>query len=181
MSKEQKDLRRLSIFLSLLLRHKPEEVGLVLDPGGWACVDDLVEKVAGLNRGKLEQIVAQDDKKRYSFSPDGLRIRAVQGHSIPVDLGLSPMVPPERLYHGTARRFLITIWLQGLVKQSRQFVHLSDNAETARVVGERHGDAVVIEVDAKAMHDDGFCFYRSENGVWLADAVPMEYLIGAKW
>jgi putative RNA 2'-phosphotransferase len=181
MSKEQKDLRRLSIFLSLLLRHKPEEVGLVLDPGGWACVDDLVKKVAGLTRAKLQQIVAQDDKQRYSFNPDGKRIRAVQGHSIPVDLGLSPVEPPEHLYHGTARRFLITIWLQGIVKQSRQFVHLSDNADTALTVGQRHGDAVVIEVDAKAMHDDGFCFYLSENGVWLTDVVPMEYLIGAKW
>jgi putative RNA 2'-phosphotransferase len=180
MSKIDKDLRRLSIFLSLLLRHKPEEVGLELDPGGWARVDDLVEKVAGLNLGKLEQIVAEDDKQRYSFSPDGKRIRAVQGHSIPVDLGLSPVVPPERLYHGTARRFLITIWLQGLVKQSRQFVHLSDNAETARTVGQRHGDAVVLEVAAKNMHNFGYCFYLSENGVWLTDTVPMQFLMETK-
>jgi putative RNA 2'-phosphotransferase len=179
-SKEQKDLRRLSIFLSLLLRHKPEEVGLQLDPGGWATVDDLVKKVAGLTRSKLQQIVAEDDKKRYSFSPDGKRIRAVQGHSIPVDLGLSPVVPPEHLYHGTARRFLITIWLQGLVKQSRQFVHLSDNAETAQTVGQRHGDAVVLEVAAKNMHNFGYCFYLAENGVWLTDTVPMQFLTEVK-
>lgn len=180
MSKADKDLRRLSVFLSLLLRHKPEEVGLELDPGGWAVVDDLVKKVSGLNRSKLQQIVAEDTKQRYSFSPDGKRVRAVQGHSIPVDLGLSPVAPPEILYHGTARRFLITIWLQGLLKQTRQFVHLSADSDTAQVVGARHGDSVVIEVAARAMHNFGYCFYLAENGVWLTDGVPMQFLTEMK-
>lgn len=174
------DLVRLSKFLSLVLRHEPERIGIVLDPQGWVAVDDLLAAAARagkpVSREQLEQVVATNDKKRFAFSPDGARIRASQGHSVEIDLGLPPVIPPERLFHGTATRFLDAIRAEGLRPQSRQHVHLSPDEETAVKVGQRHGKPAVLTVLAGAMHRDGHVFYRSENGVWLTLAVPPGYL-----
>jgi putative RNA 2'-phosphotransferase len=173
-------LVKISRFLSMVLRHKPQVVGPTLDAGGWAAVDDLI---SGAQRARvpltpelLKQIVAQDDKQRYAFSADGLRIRASQGHSIPVDLGLEPVPPPDRLYHGTARRFLDSIRQHGLIAKGRQYVHLSADEVTAIKVGRRHGEPIVLVVNAGQMRQAGLKFYRSANGVWLTDRVPVEYL-----
>lgn len=173
--------KRISKFLSLVLRHQPDVIGLKLDEQGWARVDELIERVnhSGevLTREELDIIVAENDKKRFIFSDDGLRIRANQGHSIAVDLQLKEAVPPEWLYHGTAVRFLDSIREQGLVKGQRQQVHLSADAHTAKNVGSRHGKPVVLTVKAGDMHRDGLLFYQSENGVWLMDHVPPVYLL----
>ena len=173
-------LVRLSKFLSLVLRHEPEKIGIILDSNGWVAVEDLLAAAARagtpVSREELDQVVVTNDKKRFAFSPDGSRIRASQGHSVEIDLGLAPVVPPERLYHGTATRFVDSIRAEGLRSQSRQHVHLSPDEETAVKVGQRHGKPVVLVVRAGAMHQDGHVFYRSENGVWLTEAVPPGYL-----
>ena len=174
------DLVRLSKFLSLVLRHEPERIGISLDPQGWVAVDDLLAAAARagkpITREQLDSVVATNDKKRFAFSPDGSHIRASQGHSIEIDLGLPPVVPPERLFHGTATRFLDAIRAEGLRSQSRQHVHLSPDEETAVKVGQRHGKPVVLVVLAGAMHREGHLFYRSDNGVWLTETVPAGYL-----
>jgi putative RNA 2'-phosphotransferase len=171
---------QLSKFLSLVLRHKPDAIGLALDSQGWAGIDELIEKAnaAGtkFDRGALMRVVETSDKKRFSISPDGLCIRAAQGHSVSVELGLSPRQPPPVLYHGTATRFVRSILLQGLTPQARQHVHLSSDEATALRVGERHGKAYIFRVDALAMQAKGFKFYLSDNGVWLTDQVPPEFL-----
>jgi putative RNA 2'-phosphotransferase len=173
-------LVKISRFISMVLRHKPQTIGLTLDASGWASVDELI---SGAQRARvpltldlLRQLVAEDDKQRYTFSEDGLRIRASQGHSIKVDLELEPIAPPDRLYHGTARRFLDSIQQQGLIAKGRQYVHLSADEATAIKVGRRHGEPIVLVVKADRMQHDGFRFYRSANGVWLSDRVPVEYL-----
>lgn len=174
------DLVRLSKFLSLVLRHEPERIGITLDSNGWVAVEELLAAAARagnpIPRERLEEVVATNDKKRFAFSPDGSLIRASQGHSVEVDLGLPPAVPPERLFHGTATRFVDSIRAEGLCSQSRQHVHLSPDEETAVKVGQRHGKPVVLFVKTGAMHRDGHVFYRSENGVWLTAAVPPGYL-----
>ena len=171
---------RTSRFLSLVLRHKPEEAGLTLDGEGWCSVTDLLKGCAShghkISREELDEVVAENDKKRFQFSDDGKRIRASQGHSIEVDLKYEPTLPPEYLFHGTATRFLDSIKQQGLIKGSRQHVHLSANLQTAFKVGERHGKPVVLTVLAGDMHRNGIPFYFTPNGVWLVDAVPPEYL-----
>ncbi len=176
----QTSLVNISKFLSFVLRHQPESVGLTPDVGGWVAVDDVLaaaqKKGFPLDRALLETIVAQNDKQRFAFSDDGLRIRASQGHSFPVDLGLAPLTPPELLFHGTATRFLEPIREQGLRPGSRQQVHLSSDEVTATAVGQRHGKPMVLTVLAGRMAQDGFLFYRSANGVWLTDAVPAAYL-----
>jgi putative RNA 2'-phosphotransferase len=172
---------RISKFLSLVLRHRPEKIGLQLDASGWADVDDLLQKAnrAGvrLDRELLEYVVATNDKKRFSFSQDGTRIRANQGHSIPVDLGLSPVSPPPELYHGTVERFLERIRSEGLLAQNRNYVHLSKDRETAEKVGQRRGKPVILIIPAGRMHGEGYKFFLSENGVWLTAKVPAEYII----
>lgn len=179
MSLIEDDLK-VSKFLSYVLRHKPEEVGISLDSNGWVSVDELLSKAAltgrSISREQLERIVANNDKKRFAFSEDGIRIRASQGHSIDVELGYSPAIPPEVLYHGTADRFLDSIKNSGLQKQSRQHVHLSATTETASAVGRRHGRLVVLTVRAAEMHRDGIEFYLSANNVWLTEAVPCKYI-----
>jgi putative RNA 2'-phosphotransferase len=174
------DLVKISKFLSYVLRHEPGAIGLALDANGWADVDELIAKAhaAGtpLDRDGIAAAVATNDKQRFALSPDGARIRANQGHSIDVDLALSPQTPPDVLYHGTATRFLDSIRAQGLVAGQRQHVHLSADRDTATRVGARHGTPVVLAVDARAMHAAGLAFVRSDNGVWLADAVPVQYL-----
>ncbi|WP_421704899.1 RNA 2'-phosphotransferase [Aliiroseovarius sp.] len=173
----RKDLVPLSKFLSLLLRHKPEEIGLELDAEGWARINDILDKSRDpITREQIDEIVATNPKQRIAVSDDGTRIRARQGHSRQVDLGLAPIAPPERLYHGTARKNIGSIQTQGLVRGSRQHVHLSGDTDTARTVGGRHGKPVVLTVDAARMAAEGHVFYRSENGVWLSDHVPAEFL-----
>jgi putative RNA 2'-phosphotransferase len=175
-----KILTRVSRKLSLVLRHKPEAIDLRLDPSGWAEVDHLLKQLSRngiqISREELQYVVDNNDKKRFRFSDDGRRIRANQGHSIDVSLGLKPIAPPEVLYHGTAWRFVESIFLTGLEKRSRQHVHLSDNLETATQVGSRHGRPVVFHVQAAAMAAAGHVFYRSDNGVWLTEAVPTTFL-----
>lgn len=174
-------MKQASKFLSYVLRHEPEAVGLRLDDQGWGSIEDLVtltqDREVPLSRELIEAVVATNDKQRFSISPDGLRIRANQGHSFTVDLGLQPVRPPETLFHGTATRFLESIRSAGLQPQERQHVHLSPDAETATRVGQRHGKPVVLQVRAAALFDAGTSFYLSENGVWLTPAVPLEYLI----
>jgi len=169
-------LKSTSKFLSLILRHKPQIVGLELDEHGWADVEELISRVKGLNLAKLEQIVAQDEKQRYSFSADKKLIRANQGHSIPIDLELAELEPPEILYHGTAESFSSSIIAQGLLKMSRLYVHLSSDVETAEKVGRRHGKPKIFLVESHKMFRDGYKFYRSVNGVWLTEHVPAKYL-----
>jgi putative RNA 2'-phosphotransferase len=172
---------QLSKFLSYVLGHKPDAIGLTLDSQGWASIDELIRKAnaAGTNFDQIAllQVVETSDKKRFSISPDGLSIRAAQGHSVSVELGLSPRQPPPVLYHGTATRFVESILVQGLKPQARQHVHLSLDEATAQRVGERHGKAYIFRVDALAMRARGFIFYLSDNGVWLTDQVPPEFLM----
>jgi putative RNA 2'-phosphotransferase len=171
---------QLSKFLSFVLRHKPDAIGLVLDAEGWAGIDDLIAKADAsgtrFGRDELLNVVATSDKKRFSLSPDGQRIRAAQGHSVSVELGLAPREPPLVLYHGTATRFVEAILAEGLKPQSRQQVHLSLDEVTAHRVGQRHGKPVILKVDAARMHAQGFKFYVADNGVWLTDEVPPEFL-----
>lgn len=175
-----KNLKRASKFMSLLLRHKPETVGLLLDEEGWTSVADLIEKTSSsdtpLTADLIEQVVVTNDKQRFKFSEDRQYIRANQGHSLDVNLKLEPRDPPDTLFHGTAKRFLQSILGEGLLKRSRQHVHLSLNVETALNVGTRHGSPVILEVDTLRMKKDGYKFYLSDNGVWLTDRVPSEYL-----
>ena len=176
-----KSLIKLSKFLSLILRHRPQRIGITLDGAGWANVEELIVAAnkAGvvLTKEKLELIVENDKKERYALSSDGKFIRANQGHSIEVDLGLEAMTPPEILYHGTAERFLAGIHQNGLQRKGRQYVHVSSDKETALTVGQRHGEPVVLSIQAKEMQADGYKFYLSENGVWLTKEVPVAYLV----
>ena len=170
---------RISKFLSYVLRHRPQAVGLALDAQGWASIDELIEKARpqmALNRELIEQVVSTNDKQRFALSEDGTRIRANQGHSLDVDIGLEPRVPPALLYHGTATRFMDSINRDGLVSGRRQHVHLSLDAETAHAVGRRHGKPVILQIDAKAMHEQGMLFYVSANGVWLTEHVPTRFI-----
>lgn len=176
---DTKNDKKTSKFLSLVLRHKPEEIGLALDDNGWAKVDELLKKAKGHHTFSLEdlqRVVADNDKQRFAFSEDGKRIRANQGHSVEVALKLEAATPPCVLYHGTATRFVDSIMKEGLKPMQRHAVHLSELVHTAVAVGSRHGKVVLLWVDAKAMVADGFSFSRSANGVWLTDAVPPEYL-----
>jgi putative RNA 2'-phosphotransferase len=171
---------QLSKFLSFVLRHKPDAIGLALDPQGWASIDELIESsnAAGtqFDHDDLQQVVETSDKKRFSISADGLRIRAAQGHSVTVELGLSPQEPPSVLYHGTATRFVESILSAGLKPQARQQVHLSADEATAHRVGQRHGKPVIFKIEALRMHAKGFKFFLADNGVWLTDQIPPEFL-----
>ena len=166
--------------MSLVLRHKPETIGLTLDENGWADVSELIEKLnangAEADIILIKEVVATNDKKRFAFNEDQTRIRASQGHSIAVELGLKEMTPPDYLYHGTAERFLENILATGLQKQSRQHVHLSATIETAIAVGVRHGKPVVLLIKAKEMQEKGYLFYLSENNVWLTGQVPVAFI-----
>lgn len=172
--------KQTSKFLSLVLRHAPERIGIVLDEQGWTSVDILIAKAnaAGviLDRATLNEIVATSDKQRFTLSDDGTRIRAAQGHSVDVDLDLQPAVPPAVLFHGTARANVDVILAEGLRPGRRQHVHLSPDTDTARRVGMRHGSPVIFEVDTARMHADGLVFWQADNGVWLTDVVAPAYL-----
>lgn len=171
------NLTNISKYISLILRHKPEEIGITLDEHGWANVEELIAGLS-IDMPTLEQIVATDDKQRYSFNEDKTLIRANQGHSIPVDVELEEKEPPEYLWHGTATKYLDGIFNEGLIPKSRLYVHLSADTDTAIAVGSRHGKAVLFRVDAAKMHEDGYKFYLSKNGVWLTKHVPRIYLSG---
>lgn len=171
--------KRTSKFISLILRHKPEQIGITLDEHGWANVDELIEGIRQtqpFDREMLEEIVATDEKQRYSFNEDGTLIRANQGHSIPVDVELENKEPPEILFHGTDEKYVSSIEKQGLIPKSRLYVHLSKDEETAKKVGSRHGKPIIYTVKSGQMHRDGVPFFLSANGVWLVKQVPVEYL-----
>ena len=173
------DLKSTSKFISLILRHKPEVIGITLDEHGWANVDELIRGIAkdrSFDMDMLEEIVRTDEKQRYSFNEDKTLIRANQGHSIPVDVELEQKAPPEILYHGTGEKYAASIDAQGLIPKSRLYVHLSSDAETAKKVGSRHGRPVIYTVASGQMAADGYAFYLSVNGVWLTKEVPAKYL-----
>ncbi len=169
----------MSKFISLILRHHPEAAYIELDEHGWAEVDKLIEGIRRtgkrINRELLEEIVRTDNKQRYSFNEDKTYIRANQGHSVPVDVGLKEQEPPVFLYHGTAAGFLASIEREGLKPMGRLYVHLSKDVETAVNVGKRHGKPVVLKIHSGDMYRDGQAFYLSENGVWLTKKVVPEY------
>lgn len=175
-------INRLSKVFSLVLRHDPAHVGLTLDANGWVDVDVLLRQMTKhgyvFTRAELQTVVDTSDKKRFALSEDGQRIRANQGHSVQVDLQLTPVEPPAKLFHGTVGRFLGSIREQGLLKGERHHVHLSPDLETATRVGERRGHPILLTVDAKRMYDQGHLFYQSANGVWLTDHVPAEFIEG---
>lgn len=173
------NLTNTSKYLSLVLRHKPEAAGITLDEHGWADVTELIrgiQKSRHFNLEMLEEIVRTDQKQRYSFNDDHSLIRANQGHSIPVDVELPVVEPPEILWHGTGLKYTESIDRTGLIPKSRLYVHLSADMETAGKVGSRHGKPVVYKVYSGRMASDGYVFYRSVNGVWLTERVPVPYL-----
>ena len=174
------DLISISRYMSLILRHKPQVIGITLDEHGWASVDDLINGIAknnpGFNVEILKEIVETDNKQRYSFNSDMTLIRANQGHSIQVDVELEEKEPPEYLYHGTGEKYVSSIDKIGLIPKSRLYVHLSKDVDTAESVGRRHGKEVVYQVNTGRMYRDGHKFYLSANGVWLTKEVPVEYL-----
>ncbi len=173
-------LVKISRYLSRHLRHAPERIGIQLAPGGWVPISELIDACQKNNflvqLAELKEVVAQNDKQRFSFDETATLIRANQGHSVEVDLQLEPAVPPDILYHGTGSGAVDSILKQGISKMSRHHVHLSADIQTARQVGARHGIPAVFIVDAAAMQCDDYTFYCSENKVWLVDFVPPDYL-----
>ena len=174
--KSDKQLKNTSKFISLILRHQPDAIGITLDEHGWADVQELIDGINGsdghtLDMEILEEIVQTDEKQRYSFNEDHTLIRANQGHSIPVDVELEEKTPPDILWHGTGEKDA-----QGLIPKSRLYVHLSSDRETAKKVGSRHGRPVIYEIDCRQMAADGYRFFESTNHVWLTKEVPVRYL-----
>jgi putative RNA 2'-phosphotransferase len=171
---------KISKFLSRVLRHKPETIDLSLDKAGWVAVSELLgaceQNGFPISRQELGAVVADNDKQRFSFSEDGLRIRANQGHSVEVELGYQPLEPPELLYHGTIERFLASIKEKGLLKGRRHHVHLSPDVATAIKVGARRGKPAILMIKSGQMYRDGYVFYQSANGVWLTEHVPAAYI-----
>ena len=170
-----------SRFISMILRHKPETIGITLDEHGWADVQELIEGINhsgghSLDMELLEEIVRTDEKQRYSFNEDHTLIRANQGHSIPVDVELEKRTPPDILWHGTGEKYVDSIDEQGLIPKSRLYVHLSTDRETAKKVGSRHGRPVIYEIDCRQMAEDGYAFFESANHIWLTKEVPVKYL-----
>lgn len=171
------NITQISKYLSLILRHQPQSIGLVLDPNGWANVDDLLAKSKlQISFQQLLEVVATNDKQRFILNEDKTKIRANQGHSVKIDLDLKPQTPPSILYHGTVDKFLSSIQTQGLQKMNRNHVHLSKDISTAQKVGSRRGLPIILKINPEAMIHDGFLFYCSENGVWLTDSVPAKYI-----
>ena len=178
MSKQHAEISK---FLSFVLRHQPDAIGITLDLEGWTDIAALIAAAAKdskqLDRDLIQAVVTTSDKKRFAISEDGLRIRAVQGHSTKsVDINFVEKVPPEFLYHGTATRFMDSIRKDGLLPCSRQYVHLSQDEQTATTVGQRHGNPVVLKIKALLMHEQGFKFYQAENGVWLTPNIPVAFI-----
>lgn len=167
----EKQLKHISKLMSLVLRHRPETIGLQLDENGWANVNELIEKINAkgikADREIINTVVANNDKKRFAFNDDQTKIRASQGHSLPVELDLEEKTPPAILYHGTTTAYLDSILQTGIQKQNRQHVHLSETIETAKAVGSRHGKPVILTINAEAMQHAGYKFYLSANHIWL--------------
>ena len=179
--KSDRRMRNTSKFISLILRHNPQVIGISLDEHGWADVKELIDGINrteghSLNMDTLDEIVRTDEKQRYSFNEDHSLIRANQGHSIPVDVELEEKIPPDILWHGTGQKYVSSIDVQGLIPKSRLYVHLSSDMETARKVGSRHGRPVIYQVECRKMTEDGYRFFLSANRVWLTKEVPVEYL-----
>ncbi len=174
------DIKRISKFLSLVLRHNPGKIGIDMDVNGWVEVNDLIEKCAAkhvrFNKEELEEVVATNDKKRFSFNEDGTKLRANQGHSLAfIEMDFEVVEPPQFLYHGTVGKFMEAIQESGLQKMNRQHVHLSKDKETAIKVAKRRGKPVILTIQSGKMHQDGFDFHCSANGVWLTNEVPPKY------
>jgi len=171
---------KISKFLSLVLRHKPETIQIQLDENGWVSVSELIEQLNNngekINFDILENVVDTNSKKRFAFNEDKSKIRASQGHSLKIDLKYKPINPPEKLFHGTSERFLESILKSGIEKRNRQHVHLSSDKKTALKVGQRHGIPVILEIQTEKMNKDGHKFYLSENKVWLTNYVPVKYI-----
>ncbi|MDP6467409.1 MAG: RNA 2'-phosphotransferase [Pirellulaceae bacterium] len=176
----EKERRKKSKFLSLVLRHQPETIGIELNEAGWVDVNDLISALARhgrrMSRETLEEVVRTNDKQRFSFNEDGSRIRANQGHSVDIELGYRPATPPEILYHGTPQRFVEAISRDGLKKMNRHHVHLHVDVATSTAVGRRRGKPVLLKVKALEMHHAGYEFFVTPNDVWLTDNVPMEFI-----
>jgi putative RNA 2'-phosphotransferase len=174
--------KAISQYLSFILRHKPEEIGLTLDREGWANIEELISKSqpvknVALDEEIIKNIVSNSDKKRFQISDDGKLIRAVQGHSTTsVNITLNKLIPPTYLYHGTAQRFVDSIKEQGLISKDRQYVHLTENKDTALSVGTRYGKPEILIINALEMHNSGFNFFQAENGVWLVKHVPVDFI-----
>jgi putative RNA 2'-phosphotransferase len=176
-----KNLTKTSKLLSLVLRHKPDVIGVTLDENGWLSIDELLRGLESYGKHitweYLKEVVVTNEKQRFVFSPDGLKIRANQGHSIvSVDLCMLAVAAPYTLYHGTVAKYVELINIDGLQKMNRQHVHLSESIETASIVGKRRGKPIVLRVNAVEMYNSGFELYVSANGVWLTDHVPTEYI-----
>ncbi|QJD98072.1 RNA 2'-phosphotransferase [Mucilaginibacter robiniae] len=179
-----KETTRISKFLSLVLRHQPDVIGIELDENGWTDVSTLLQHMNNhgmkISPAILEHVVATNNKKRFAFNETHMQIRASQGHTVNIDLGYTPMQPPNVLYHGTATHHVASIMQDGLEKRSRQHVHLSTDRDTAIKVGQRHGQPEVLIIDAQSMYKDGYTFYISDNGVWLTDYVPRQYITSSQ-
>ena len=183
MKKERsgKRMTNTSKFLSMILRHRPEVIGITLDEHGWADVQELISGVNNtdghtLDRETLEEIVRTDEKQRYSFNEDHTLIRANQGHSIPVDVEPEEKTPPDVLWHGTGEKYVSSIDRQGLIPKSRLYVHLSADTETASFVFNDTATTEIYTIDCRKMTEDGYRFYLSANGIWLTKSVPPQYL-----
>lgn len=174
----KQNLKKTSKYFSYILRHAPESIGLELDEQGWASIDELIKLTTDfeLTPMLIQTVVETNDKQRFRLSEDGKRIKANQGHSIEVDLALTPIEPPEILFHGTARRFVDAIMKDGLQKMNRHHVHLSESLAVAQSVGERYGKPVIFHIQAKRMHEQGYVFYKTVNNVWLVNEVPIEFI-----
>ena len=174
------DLNNISKYMSLILRHKPDVIGIELDEHGWANVNDLISGIEkdnhGFNFELLEEIVRSDSKQRYSFNDDKSLIRANQGHSVNVDVELKEKEPPEYLYHGTGEKYVKFINQDGLIPKSRLYVHLSKDIKTAEYVGKRHGKEIIYRINSGRMYRNGYKFYLSENGIWLTKEASVKYL-----
>ena len=176
-----KDLEKISRFLSYILRHKPEAIGITLDSNGWVGIDVLIRQAKKhgmqISQDLITEVVRTNDKKRFTLSEDNLKIRAAQGHSTnQVNIAYIEKIPPEHLYHGTATHFLDSIFQQGLIAGERHYVHISIDEKTAIAVGKRHGKPIVLRIKALAMFQQGFKFYLADNGVWLTNNVPSQFL-----
>lgn len=179
---DAKKAKKRSKFFSQILRHRPELIGIELEDGGWTDTEEFLEKISKYKKGdlitfpELEYVVENNDKQRFSFNEDKTKIRANQGHSTNVEMNYQPKTPPPILYHGTAIKNIDSILKNGILKGNRQYVHLSADIETATKVGSRHGKAYIFTVETLKMHEAGLEFYCSDNGVWMADFVPVEFL-----
>ena len=172
------DLKKVSKYFSYLLRHKPDSIGLVLDDQGWASIDELISKTIDfkLSRELIDIVVETNDKQRFAVNPARTKIRANQGHSINIDLDLEPQKPPLLLLHGTAERFMDRIKKEGLNKQNRHHVHLTESVAVAKAVGSRYGKIVLLEIDVETMHKKGYKFFKTDNNVWLVESVPYNFI-----